>query len=781
LRQTEKTKVVNNAFANTDNTYLANEVPSLIHYYGQMPSTANVELDRNVYWNTSSNADLATLIESKADGSVLESSVKGEIRNLNQWQILTGKDAYSTMYNFTNDLTVTTTNKLRIKTVPSLPIGSKLNNNGYRFNEIGVNTNTTLLDEVAQKDLTGTLRGVAGTRVDIGALEFTGEVRHRDLEVVQITSPAVYKSALGQFSDNQYVMTTAPIEIKALLRNNGNYPQNNVPVQAVVYRQWPDGQYENSGLVLADTFYTYVNVGSYDNVEVDFRTASGQGNDFIPETYSDLRTAGYTVPVKYGEMVTNVTPIYKIVVSVETDMDNTNNDKAETYRFYIKRSTLNMLVSAENITADKTSLTLSQDELAGRLNYDSLKISINRLGWYQETATEPKDYHFDAFDRNVWEPKAVNYAMYKNLFWSDGNDKAITRQTEKDIRAFIANGTNGYKKNLVIASQEMLRMNLDKTDFATTILKAVNKFPSSPLAGASYADHRVVGSALSIGKVETIKSTGFTTSTITDAEPIPALVGIPTTSPLTSAAYIFMSKDVSATDSLAGVATSELTQNVIYLGMDWRHWGNLDTLLRGVTDYNTRNGSTIEVPIELIDFDAIALNNRVELNWSTASEINTDRFEIERALLSPTGISNFSLVASESAAGNSQSTRSYGPVVDKNVNSGSTYIYRLRTIDLDGTSSLSEEVEVTLDAAYTLGTVNPNPAANSVKLDFKANSDVTITIYDLNGKLVKEIFNGTANGNMNISFDVNNLASGSYTIVMQAGKEFFSRQLYVRK
>ncbi len=782
IEQTENTKIVNNAIAISDNTYSSDNVSALLCYYGELPKAANVVFDRNVYWSTSTtNTDLARLIEAKSDASVLQVSKDGDIRNLGQWQIMTEQDANSTMYNFINDVMVTTTNKLRIKTSPSLPIGSKLNNNGYRFNEIVINDNTTLLDKIAQTDLTGILRGVAGTRVDIGALEFTGEVRHRDLEVVQITSPAVYKSALGEFSDNQYVMTTAPVEIKALLRNNGNYPQNNVTVMAVVYRQWPDGQYENGGLVIADTFLTYVNIASYDNVEVNFNTASGEGYDFVPETYSDLRTAAYTAPVKYGQMVTNVTPIYKIVVSVETDMDNTNNNKAESYRFYIKRSTLNMLVSAENITADKGSLTLTNDQLAGRLNYDSLKKAINRLGWYQETMTEPKDYHFDAFDRNVWEPKAVNYAMYKNLFWSDGDDKSIARQTEKDIRSFISNGANGFKKNLVVASQEMLRMNLDKSDFTQNILKAVNKAPYSPLNGASYADHRVIGSALSIGKVETILSTGFTSGTLTDIEPNPALMGTPSTSSLTYAAYVFQTKDVSATDSLAGVATSELTQNVIYLGIDWRHWGNLDTLLRGITDYNTRNGSKIEVPIELIDFDAIALNNRVELSWSTASEINTDRFEIERALLSQSGMSNFSVIAEEVAAGNSASTRSYGPVIDRNVAGGATYVYRLRTIDLDGASSLSDEVEVTIDAVNTLGTINPNPAASTVKLDFNANSDVVITIYDMNGKLVKEIFNGTASGNMNISFEVNDLASGSYTIVMQAGKEFYSRQLYVRK
>ena len=787
LRQAIDTKVVNNAIAISDNTYAnANTISNLIQYYGEMPKTANVVFDRNVYWYSSpANTDIAYVMESKSDGSILEVSVSGSIRNIDQWQILSGQDANSSTYNFLNDMTVTTSNNLRIKTSPSLPIGSKLNNNGYKFNEIKLNNTTTLLDKVAQTDLVGTLRGVGGTRVDVGALEFTGQVRLNDLEVVKITSPCVYKSAVGTYSSNQYVMTTAPVEVKALVRNNGNLPQNNAQVTAVIYRQWPDGQYLNGGVAITQTFTAYVNVASNDNVEVNFNTAGVTGDKFVPLTYSDLRTEGYTVPSQYSEMVTNVSPIYKIEVSVKTDMDNYNNTKEESYRFYIKRSNLDMLVSAENVTADKSSTTLTQDMLAGRLNYDSLKKSINALGWFQEIGTEPKTYHFDVFDRNVWEPKAVNYAIYKNLFWSDGNDKPIVRQVEKDIRAFLTNGINDYKKNLVIASQEMLRLNLDKTDFTQNILKSVNKAPNSPLAGASYSNYRVVGKELSVDKIETIKATGFTNSSITDAEPIPALVGLGTTSSLSKPAYMYLTRDVSATDSLAGVTSNGLTQNVVYLGIDWRHWGDLETLLRGVNDFFDKNGSKIEVrvPIELLDFDAIALNNRVELSWVTASENNTNKFEVERATVNKTGISSFNVIAEEMAAGNSTTTKSYGPVIDKDVASGSTYIYRLRTIDLNGETSLSDEVEVTMDGSNGLGLINPNPAENTVQLDFNvdANTDVTLSIYDLSGKLVKEIFNATASGNMNVRFDVNDMTSGSYTIVMQAGKEFFSRQLYVRK
>ena len=243
---------------------------------------------------------------------------------------------------------------------------------------------------------------------------------------------------------------------------------------------------------------------------------------------------------------------------------------------------------------------------------------------------------------------------------------------------------------------------------------------------------------------------------------------------ITVPAYYYM--NYAGQDSIAGLATSALTRNVVYLGQDWRHFANLDTVLRGILDYNARNGSDI-VPVELLDFDAIDRNKRVEISWSTLSEYNTDHFEIERKA---SGTDMFSTIFRTDAAGRSNTVKTYGPIVDSDVNYGNSYIYRLRTVDLDGASTLSNEVEVSLDNFFG---VTPNPASSVATYSFNVgdNRNVNINLYDISGKLVKSLFNGGVSGNYTLDIDVTSLANGTYTIVLTDGEQTYTSNLHVRR
>ena len=805
LRQSKSTKVFNNALYIGDDTYGTGR-GALLNVISQLPQSEGLLIDRNVYYTANSlNNDLALFRETNSSDVVFpETGILNEYKTLDQWQNWTSMDTYSYWYDFTGEILLNR-NKLIINNVPDYPINSKLNNTGYKYNEIILDQNTLLSDIVSGTDISGTIRGVADSRYDIGSIEFVGRAFLRDFEVVKIVSPSSYKSFNGEFSDVNYVMTKAPVNVKALIRNNGNMVGTNILVKAVISREFADGnwdsvivnpEYPTGGTISnSETYYTYVDVGSYTSAIADFNIGNPNLTPvFVPHTYYETRS--YNVPSKFAEMATTVTPRYKIEVSIVDDLDQeiSNNMTSNYYRFFIKKSNLDLMLSGENVNYDKSLSNISTDanyldKLAGRLNYDSLKTSFNRLGWRQVIGIENPYYHFDVLDRKSWELRSIDYTLYNTLFWSDGDDKSLERTQEYDLRKFADNLNQesnwNYKKSLIVASQEFLRSNTARLNFLETYIKASPLSPNNPLgAGVSYDGMNLRGNSILMNYLIPVKKTLFSLTDgvdiFADQEPYPALMTLNYGGDgVTAPATYYRNRLAGLVDSSAGVTTFSLVRNVVYLGQDWRHFGNIDQVIRGINDFNAKHGSDI-TPVELVDFEAIDRNKNVELSWATASELNSKEFEIEKATLNESGKSSFVKIATEPASGKSNSIKTYGPIIDNDVNYGNTYVYRLRSIDLNGESSLSNEVEVSIDNFFG---VSPNPASSKATYSFSIgdNKFATIELYNVAGQMVKSIFAGSAKSSDQISIDVNDLPNGTYTIVLKTDDKTYTTKLSVRK
>ncbi|WP_198172888.1 FG-GAP repeat domain-containing protein [Hymenobacter ginkgonis] len=94
------------------------------------------------------------------------------------------------------------------------------------------------------------------------------------------------------------------------------------------------------------------------------------------------------------------------------------------------------------------------------------------------------------------------------------------------------------------------------------------------------------------------------------------------------------------------------------------------------------------LPVELTAFSGRATGTGNLLSWSTASELNSASFVIER---SADGTA-FSTASSVAAAGNSNTARNY-QYLDAAAPAGTSY-YRLRQVDQDGTSTYSPVVVI---------------------------------------------------------------------------------------
>lgn len=128
-------------------------------------------------------------------------------------------------------------------------------------------------------------------------------------------------------------------------------------------------------------------------------------------------------------------------------------------------------------------------------------------------------------------------------------------------------------------------------------------------------------------------------------------------------------------------------------------------------NWTLQNGASLDctvLPIELISFDARRVAEGVKLEWSTASEINNDRYEVER---SEDG-GDFTWIGTVPGAGNSMSERRYDHL-DRSPRNGFNY-YRLRQVDTDGNHEFSPVRVVMVEPTGTGVQLVPNPGSTSV-------------------------------------------------------------------
>lgn len=797
LQQTTGNKFYNNAIAVLDQDISGDclaATPLLIK--GYTVKKGGFISNRNVYWMpNNTQVEAFRYIEVNSNGDMLDYGTRDDYRSLNQFMNWTGNETQSKVSNFTTDMEYVGTNppSLKIKSNP-MPISSVLNNRGLKLTDV-------------TEDINGVTRGGSNQRYDIGAYEFSGRFYSNDLELMAIHYPGTWRSLVGTYRDAEYYMTSAPVDIKARIRNNGTSHQTGALVTVKVYREMPtDAPY--SSFVGTKVFEKTVpvTVASTEDTLVSFGLADqgGLGDDWIPQTYSDLKGANYNVPAQFSSMKPNVTPRYRVEVSFPSNQDEApSNNTAEKYlRFYIQRSNLSMVVSAENShipvsvwdnvelkMVPKTDVT-NLDVVAGKLNVDSVFAGFKRLGWVTDYDSEKPRYDIDLFERNGWEIRNVDYSMYRTVIWSDASDKALTRFQYENVYDYLTSYKGGDKKNFIAASQEFVRSNIAiYPDLLKNIMRADYNAPGNPMgAGVDNDGNTIKGEAIARNISTSIIKTGWQHATAIDNSSFAGLMKIhPLVIGNARVAYRYnTSVNNLPDDKIMGIATTTLTQNMILFGVDWRHFGNIESVLRGTVDYVENNDGHI-VPVELYTFDADQVGSRVELNWTTASERKSSRFDVERASANESGISSFAKIDEVKAAGESSTISAYGPIIDNKVEFGKSYVYRLKMIDNDGEFTYSDEKTVTMTGEYgniSMGEVAPNPVNANASFKVNAASDISakIGVYDINGKLVMNIFDGKLSvGETSMSVNVAALLNGNYMIVLNSGDIVIRRALTVVK
>lgn len=162
------------------------------------------------------------------------------------------------------------------------------------------------------------------------------------------------------------------------------------------------------------------------------------------------------------------------------------------------------------------------------------------------------------------------------------------------------------------------------------------------------------------------------------------------------------------------------------------------------------------LPVRLAEFVVFPEGKLALLNWATASEENTDRFEAEHSLDGRT----WKGIGTRAAAGESSRIVRYS-LVHENPAGGANY-YRLRMIDKDNTQAFSPVRSVVIDKPLEVS-VYPNPVAGGKLFVSGAAEIASVEIVTAAGLVVRNFRNGFDAG-----MDTGGLAPGAYLVKITA-------------
>jgi hypothetical protein len=166
--------------------------------------------------------------------------------------------------------------------------------------------------------------------------------------------------------------------------------------------------------------------------------------------------------------------------------------------------------------------------------------------------------------------------------------------------------------------------------------------------------------------------------------------------------------------------------------------GSLGMRIRGWNIFFHNDRISLEngaLEVSLVSFTGEAADNGVLLHWSTLSENNNLGFEIERRIEGE----EYKRIGFIKGHGEALAAIDY-EFLDKNIETGLTYYYRLKQINTDGSFTYSETIVIaaSLPMQAQLEQNFPNPFNPNTTIDFQLNEAcrVLLTIYDLNGRHV---------------------------------------------
>ncbi len=195
--------------------------------------------------------------------------------------------------------------------------------------------------------------------------------------------------------------------------------------------------------------------------------------------------------------------------------------------------------------------------------------------------------------------------------------------------------------------------------------------------------------------------------------------------------------------------------------------------------FASKTASLNTLPVELTEFTARCNASKVQLNWSTATEKNSDHFVIER---SGDG-TQWAALGQVKGAGNSYAPKAY--FFDDTPPGGTLVYYRLRQVDANGQQKISPVINADCENSIVENeiVIYPNPSGNDFTAEFyhrQNGAKTNIRITDMLGKTCWQQ-TVTAVKGWNKLYVPHELSTGSYIVFISSENSSYNpRKLIVR-
>jgi hypothetical protein len=206
---------------------------------------------------------------------------------------------------------------------------------------------------------------------------------------------------------------------------------------------------------------------------------------------------------------------------------------------------------------------------------------------------------------------------------------------------------------------------------------------------------------------------------------------------------------------LIAMVPADVTGRINY-NLDWTLYQNTS----GVSDPDIISCEPLLLPVELLFLHGEPRGEVVDLTWATATEKNSSHFTVERS----GNARDFVPIGRVAASGNSQQTVNYG-FTDTDPLMGLNY-YRLRMVDLDGTTDVSNTVVVMMAGNGDRLMAYPNPVEDllHVAMDLRVDGAAQLEVLDALGRVVQSRPVQVNAGRNLLDLDAGMLKAGTYAV-----------------
>lgn len=179
--------------------------------------------------------------------------------------------------------------------------------------------------------------------------------------------------------------------------------------------------------------------------------------------------------------------------------------------------------------------------------------------------------------------------------------------------------------------------------------------------------------------------------------------------------------------------------------------------------WNLTNGASLDcatLPVELLSLEATPHHDVIDVTWATATEQNSDFFDVQRSADSE----HFTTIGTVDAAGDAQFRSDY-LFTDQQPLHGANY-YRLKQVDRDGAYAYSQTVVAFMGLGGGKPVIFPNPATDVLNVAFRSplDGEAVISVQDALGRTIGQRAVQAVRGASTVTLPTYGLARGWYNV-----------------